>query len=203
MTTIVAGSVAVLTAEWRLYAGGPMATVTGVQITITALPSTIVVGPTATGVTYPATGVNAYSWSAAADLVPGAYLATWTALDASLETITAVETLTVVAAGSGVPDLDQVKEYLKIPAEDTDRDDEIQDALDAEVQAQRDVCRIPEAYSASLRQALYRRVARNLAMRGMPVAVLRGDGESGDTILPGRDPEVRRFEAPHRRRKMG
>jgi hypothetical protein len=46
-------------------------------------------------------------------------------------------------------------------------------------------------------------VARNLAMRGLPVAVLRGDGEAGDTILPGRDPEVRRFEAPYRRLKMG
>lgn len=83
-------------------------------------------------------------------------------------------------------------------------DEEIQDALDAEASAQRKVCRVPAEYAPDLRQALLRRVARNLALRELPLAVLHGDAEGGDdTILPGRDPEVRRLEAPFRKLVMG
>lgn len=201
-TTVVAGSTAVLAVEWREYAGGPLVAVTGVTITITALPATNILGPTATGVTYPSTGVNTYSWAAVLGLVPGPYLVTWSGLD-GVDVVTATELIDVVAAGSGVPDLDDVKVYLKIDLGDTSQDVDVQGALEAEIQAQRDVCRIPEVFSASLREALFRRVARNLALRGIPLAVLRGDGEAGDTVLPGKDPEVRRFEAPHRKRVVG
>lgn len=83
-------------------------------------------------------------------------------------------------------------------------DPALQDALDAEGQAQRDVCRIPAAYPYSLREALLRRCARNLALRALPLAVLRGDAEGGDsTVLPGRDPEVRRLEGPYRKLPVG
>jgi hypothetical protein len=203
MTTVVAGSTAVLAVEWRMYEGGPLVAVTGVTITITALPATNALGPTSTGVTNPSTGINTYSWAANLGLVPGPYLVTWSGLDAGLVAVTATELIDVVAAGSGVPDLDDVKTYLKIDLEDTSQDVDIADALEAEIGAQRDVCRIPEEFSPALRQGLLRRVARNLALRGLPLAVLRGDGEAGDTVLPGRDPEVRRFEAPYRRLKMG
>lgn len=202
-TTVVAGSTAVLAAEWREYDGGPLVPVTGVTITITALPATNILGPTSTGVATPVTGINTYSWAAILGLVPGPYLATWTGLDALSDVVTAVELLDVVAAGSGVPDLDDVKTYLKIDLDDTSQDVEITGALAAEIQAQRDVCRIPEVFSPALREGLFRRVARNLALRGIPLAVLRGDGEAGDTVLPGRDPEVKRFEAPYRKRTVG
>lgn len=111
--------------------------------------------------------------------------------------------VTATVAATGMPDLDAVKTYLRVPLDDTEQDDEIGDALDAESSAQRDVCRVPAAYPASLREALLRRVARNLALRNLPLAVLRGDGEAGDTVLPGRDPEVRRFEAPYRKLRIG
>lgn len=75
----------------------------------------------------------------------------------------------------------------------------IQDALDAETQAQMDVCRIPTVYPVTLGQALKRRVARNLALRGIPLAVLEGDAETGSLTLPGRDPEVRRLEGPYKK----
>lgn len=104
-----------------------------------------------------------------------------------------------VVAASGMPDLDETRAYLRYDVDDTSRDSEIQNALNAEQAAQRAVCRVPAAYPADLREALLRRVARNLALRGLPLAVLQGDGEAGDTILPGRDPEVKRLEAPHRR----
>ncbi|MBM0274131.1 hypothetical protein [Micromonospora tarensis] len=81
--------------------------------------------------------------------------------------------------------------------------DTVGDALAAETFAQAAVCRVGAIYPPDLREALLRRVARNLALRGVPLAVLRGDAETGSTVLPGRDPEVRRLEAPHRRLPIG
>ena len=111
------------------------------------------------------------------------------------------------AAGSttemGMPSVDDVATYLRESAASWATED-LQDALDAEAAAQRSVCRVKAVYPADLREALLRRVARNLALRGLPLAVLRGDAEAGDTtILPGRDPEVRRLEAPHRKLVFG
>lgn len=55
----------------------------------------------------------------------------------------------------------------------------------------------------SVDEAFKRRVARNLAMRGQALAVLPGvDGDSA-TYIPGRDPEIRRLEAPYRRLVIG
>lgn len=105
-----------------------------------------------------------------------------------------------VTAAAGMPVLTDVLEYL---GDTSATNDEVQSALDAEASAQRDVCRIPAVYPASLREALLRRVARNLALRGIPLAVLRGDGEVGDTVLPGRDPEVRRLERPYPKWSVG
>lgn len=103
-------------------------------------------------------------------------------------------------AGTGMPDGAAVVEYLGVTSFTLD---EVTDALDAEAAAQRSVCRVRAVYPDDLRQALLRRVARNLALRALPLAVLRGDAEAGDTILPGRDPEVRRLEAPHRKLVVG
>lgn len=101
-------------------------------------------------------------------------------------------------SGVGMPTTDDVAEYLREGAASWDVAD-LQDALDAEAAAQRSVCRVGAVYPADLRQALLRRVQRNLAMRQLPLAVLQGDAELGGAALPGRDPEVRRFEAPYRK----
>ncbi|GAB3817460.1 hypothetical protein [Kribbella italica] len=101
------------------------------------------------------------------------------------------------------PDISAVKNYLGVTSAS---DEAIESALAAETAAQAVVCRIPAApedYPDDLAEALCRRVARNLALRKIPLAVLLGDAESGSTILPGRDPEVRRYEAPHRRLVVG
>lgn len=83
-------------------------------------------------------------------------------------------------------------------------DADITDALAAERTAQSRRVVAIDPQPADLEQALMRRVARNLAMRGLPVAVLRGDAEGGDnTLLPGTDPEVKRLEAPHAKLRMG
>lgn len=100
----------------------------------------------------------------------------------------------------GDPDADPpTTGYL---GEDSHTDEEIQDALDAEAAAQRGVCRIPAEYGADLREALLRRVQRNLAMRGQPGVVVPGDDDR-PSFVPTNDPEVRRLERAHRRLVMG
>lgn len=110
--------------------------------------------------------------------------------------------VTGTTAGTGMPNTDDVADYLGDSAASWTTE-ELQDALDAEAAAQRSLCRVGAVYPADLRQALLRRVTRNLALRSLPLAVLRGDAEAGDTILPGRDPEVRRLEGPHRKLVAG
>lgn len=105
-----------------------------------------------------------------------------------------------VATAADLPEWDDVEDYL---GETSWSSDEVQDALDAEKAAQRAVCRIPASYPADLREALFRRVARNLAMRANPLGIAAGDADGGAVRLPGRDPEVRRLEAPWRRLVVG
>jgi len=105
-------------------------------------------------------------------------------------------------AGTGMPDVDDVAVYLRESAASWATED-LQDALDAEAAAQRAVCRVGAVYPDDLRQALLRRTQRNLAMRQLPLAVPQGDAEMSSPVLPGRDPEVRRYEAPHRKLVVG
>lgn len=108
---------------------------------------------------------------------------------------------TALVTAAFMPTLASVKTYLGTTSF---TDAEIQDALDAESAAQRRVCRVVADYPPDLAQALKRRVARNLALRVLPLAVLRGDSEGGDsTVLPSRDPEVRRLESSWRKVVLG
>ncbi|MFD6770881.1 hypothetical protein ACFWC6_32200 [Micromonospora chalcea] len=108
--------------------------------------------------------------------------------------------VSATTAGTAMPVLADVLDYL---GDTSYSDDEIQQALDAEAAAQRAVCRIGAVFPPDLREALLRRVVRNLAMRRLPLAVPQGDAESGPSFIPGRDPEVRRLEAPHRKWVIG
>lgn len=86
-------------------------------------------------------------------------------------------------------------------------DDQLEQALAAESATQRRTVRVPAdpdaVWDADLTEALMRRVARNLAMRGIPLAMFAGDAELGGLIPPNRDPEVRRLEGPLRKLKVG
>lgn len=106
-----------------------------------------------------------------------------------------------VTLESGMPTADDVEDYLGATSYDST---EIEDALDAERAAQAARCRIGAVYPPDLREALLRRVARNLAMRALPLGVQFGDGEGGDsTRLSQNDPEIRRLEGPHRKLVLG
>lgn len=104
-----------------------------------------------------------------------------------------------------VPTLAEVRTRLSL-TEARISTEELTDVLAAEVQLQAQVCRIPvdptdppaDAFPAPLRGAIFRRIARALAMKGIPLAVLQGDAETGTTYLPSNDPEVRRLERPYR-----
>lgn len=107
----------------------------------------------------------------------------------------------VVTPDGGMPTVATVLEYggpqSSTPAQ-------MQTALDAEAAAQRAVCAVGAVYPADLAEALCRRVMRNLALRRLPLATQTGDAEGGGPVpVPGRDPEVRRLEAPHRRLVVG
>lgn len=103
--------------------------------------------------------------------------------------------VTDITTDDQFPDLADLHSYMTTSATDA----QLQDALDAEAAAQRRVCNVPAIYPADLAQALKRRVARNLALRKLPVMVLQGDAETGSLVPPGRDAEVRRLEAGHRK----
>lgn len=110
--------------------------------------------------------------------------------------------VTATVAGTAMPDVDACRDYDKDNGGYASwTDGQVQDALDAEASAQRRVCKVPAAYPPDLRQALLRRVQRNIVMRGQPGVRVT---ENGDPVYtPTNDPEVRRFERPYRRLVFG
>jgi hypothetical protein len=137
----------------------------------------------------PETGEYEADWLYAA---AGRHILTWVTTDPNTTESTAV----VAIAPTALPTLAVVKEYLG-PTSATDA--QISDALAAETANQGAVCRVEAHYPDDLAQALKRRVARNLALRGIPLAVLQGDAEGGSLSVPRLDVEIRRFEGPHRK----
>lgn len=100
---------------------------------------------------------------------------------------------------------EQAKTYL---GEDTSwPDDAIESAFNAERKAQARVCRVPEddEYEDDLAEALFRRVAHNLALRGLPLGVQAtlSDSAVATNKVGGTDAEVRRLEGPFRRNTVG
>lgn len=101
------------------------------------------------------------------------------------------------------PTLTEVLTYLG-PV--TWSDDDVQAALDAETTAQARRCRVPADMPADMREALCRRVARNLAARSNPLVTssTSADGLVSTTSrVPLTDPEIRRLEGPWRRTAVG
>lgn len=77
---------------------------------------------------------------------------------------------------------------------------QIEGALAAEKAAQARVCTVPgddDDWPADLAEALLRRVARNLALRKLPLGIAASEIEA--TRVAGTDVEVRRLESGHRR----
>jgi hypothetical protein len=141
-------------------------------------------------------------WSASYVLnAPGWHTATLTASGALVGVATfRVEALEVGA----VPTLAEVQDYLASSGPTTWTSAAVAGALAAELAAQGKACRIPAEYPPDLREALYRRVARNLAARAVKLGQWTAfDGGATVTKVPQKDPEVGRLEAPYRVFRVG
>jgi hypothetical protein len=74
-----------------------------------------------------------------------------------------------------------------------------------EIASQRAECRIPATLvtaglvPAPLVESMYRRVARAVAARGIPLGTRSGDGEFGPVTIVSYDAEITRLEGPFRR----
>ena len=133
-----------------------------------------------------------------APTLTGRYVATFTATGdhAGAATVTFdVDPLTLAFVTA-----DELRSYL---GSTSATDSELLEVLRAERAAQAQRCRI-DPYTYELREALLRRVARNLAARAVPVATFTSfDGGATSTRVPQVDAEVRRLEGPYRRLAVG
>lgn len=101
------------------------------------------------------------------------------------------------------PTAEDVEAYLGDTSYSTD---DITAVLAAEKAAQAARCRVPgdeATWPADLAEALKRRVARNLALRMLPLAQLEGDADVGLITPRVVDAEVRRLEGPWRKLVFG
>lgn len=212
MTTIRPGVPATLTAQWRAYPGGPAVDVTGLEIKILRIVDlSVALAQTSVGIEHLATGLYAYQWTPASD-ASGGYAAIWPADDVGPIS----EILTVGSAAS--LGMQEVIDYIgvenltrwEVVIDEVVTYPQVADALAAETRAQLRRCRYPASTQAApdpdlsdLHQALKRRVQRNLAMRPLPLA-MQVNTEAGIIARPGgKDPEIRRLEAPYPKSGMG
>lgn len=115
----------------------------------------------------------------------------------------AVDVFDVVSPVAAVVTPQDALTYLSSAGDTSFRLSDITSALDAERSAQAAVCMVDD-YTPALREALLRRVARNLAARSVPVASFSAfEGGGTVTRVPQRDAEVARLEAPYRRMVIG
>ncbi|RYB91003.1 hypothetical protein EUA93_18890 [Nocardioides oleivorans] len=103
------------------------------------------------------------------------------------------------------PGLPEVLDYLNSAGLPTSNEGAILTALDAETAAQLKAVKVPEdGYTADLVEALCRRVAHTLTIRPLALGlqVELSDTTGISTRVGGLDAEVRRLEAPYRRRPV-
>lgn len=186
---------------WRLWLmvmdnDGVLAAPDGITVTVTE-PDGTEVAATVTAQT--TTGLYLVTYEVVDD---GEHLAVLAVTDATFGNDVEGLAFTAVDPESHVPpdaaDTEDVLAYLGASTSATVA--EVADAMEAEIWAQRRVCRVPVPYPPDLHQALKRRVARNLAARMVPVASFTAfEGGSTSARVPQTDAEIRRFEAPFRK----
>jgi hypothetical protein len=98
------------------------------------------------------------------------------------------------------PTLAQVRTWIGVPVASLS-DDQLSQVVAAETDLQAAACDVGSDpatdFPAALAQALYRRTARHVAARGVPLG-LTGESEYGPVRLPSWDVEIERLEAPYR-----
>lgn len=114
----------------------------------------------------------------------------------------------MAAGDKGYPTIAELREYTYQTHNVSLSDEELEEALQAEIELQSDRCKVPAVSPEttlpySLKQALKRRVARNIVLRAQPGGVIVGiaDGAVGMSRVAGEDREIDRLEK--RYRKLG
>ena len=102
------------------------------------------------------------------------------------------------------PPIGDVRAWLQVPST-TLTDPQLQQVVDAETLLQARACRVPDdgTLTPDLVQAIYRRVGREVAARGVPLGLLGADAEYGPSRLSRWDAEIDRLEGPNRRVVFG
>lgn len=98
-----------------------------------------------------------------------------------------------------IPTAGEVRARFHLPVEVVP-DEELDDILAQERDAQEKACRT-DPYGFDLRGALFRRVQRSLAAKGVPLGVLAD--EFGSAPLVSTDAEITRLEGPYQRFNIG
>lgn len=104
-----------------------------------------------------------------------------------------------------VPDIAEVRQWIGVPVAALS-DEQLQRVYDAELAAQAAVCIIPadpDLYPAVAVEGLFRRVARVVAARGLPLGMMATESEYGPARLPSTDAEIARTEATIRAMVLG
>lgn len=106
------------------------------------------------------------------------------------------------------PTVAQVRAWLKVTVEQVS-DEDLTVIRDAEVSDQLDVCRVPQALQDAgllppkLAATVYRRCARAMAARNIPLGYRAGDDEFGPMRLASWDAEITRLEGTRQRFVFG
>jgi hypothetical protein len=178
--------------EVRDEATGLLADPTGWSVTV-ASPS----GSSTPTVDHPETGVFEVDFVPA---VVGPHVAVFAATGEHAGVAEDVFVVTATSAELATFTVGQLRVYL---GDVSDTDSTLLEALAAERVAQADRCRV-DRYTEALREALLRRVARNLAARRVPVATFTSfEGGGTSTRVPSTDAEIARLEGPYRRWPVG
>ncbi len=105
------------------------------------------------------------------------------------------------------PSLVEVRDWLKVSTDQVSEHD-LEVIRLAEIGNQASECRVPVTdppglLPAPLVASIYRRCARAVAARGIPLGYRSGDDEYGPVRLPSYDAEISRLEGPLRRFAFG
>lgn len=107
------------------------------------------------------------------------------------------------------PELDKLRAWLGVPTTVVD-DAALLQVTEAELLLQAaavrydvDVDGVTSVMTADLLQALYRRVGREIAAKGLPLGLLGLESEFGPARLSRFDAEIERLEGPRRRVVFG
>lgn len=119
--------------------------------------------------------------------------------------------MTAILTGTTLPDLDELREFIAIPAAVLS-DDDLDRSFKAAIEHVADTCRgvpvadgqvVREEWPARLVEAVLRRVQRAIAAKNLPLGYLDNAGEYGPAKIPTYDSRIEELEGSFRRFVFG